>query len=382
MADNGKKNYYEILGVSKTATQDEIKSAYKKLVKQYHPDLHPDDPTAAEKFKEINEANETLSDEQKRKQYDFELEHPGMGGQGGFSGAGFSGFGGFEDIFSSFFSGGFSGTRQGGAQGSIGDDIQKEMNLSFMDSAKGCVKELSYMRSCTCPSCRGNGSKNGTAYSNCTRCNGTGQIQITQNTMFGRSVRIGVCPECGGKGKKILEKCVDCKGRGTVRKEEKVTLNIPAGVDNQSYIRKRGYGEAGENGGQSGDLIVVFRVERHRILERKNLDLYVELPVSFETAALGGTVKVPTVDDAVDYFIPEGTQNGTTFTLRGKGLKTRNGTGNLYVRVLVEVPTHLSKEQKQKIADTMNAFDLKQCDKMRRYDDDMERLYGVKPYAK
>lgn len=378
-----KKNYYEILGVSKTATADEIKSAYRKLVKQYHPDLHPDDPSCAEKFKDINEANEVLSDDQKRKQYDFELEHPGMGSQGGFGGFGSQGgFGGFEDIFSSFFGGGFSGgARQGGpAQSSVGEDIQRDMNLSFMDSAKGCVKEISYMRNCTCPSCRGNGSKNGTAYSTCSRCSGSGQVQYTQNTMFGRTVRIGVCPDCNGSGKKILEKCPDCKGKGTVRKEEKVTLNIPAGVDNNSYIRKRGYGETGTNGGQAGDLIVVFHIEQHKLFERKNLDLYVELPISFSVAALGGTVKVPSIDDTFDYPVPEGTQNGAVFTVRGKGLHTRNGTGNLYIKVLVEVPNHLNKDQRQKIAEALNSVDLRQCDKMRKYADNVEKLYGVKPY--
>lgn len=378
MAD--KKNYYEILGVSKTATQDEIKSAYRKLVKQYHPDLHPDDPSAAEKFKEINEANETLSDEQKRKQYDFELEHPGMNGSGfsGFSGNGFSGF---DDIFSSFFGGGFgSSSRQSASQGSVGEDIRREMNLSFMDSAKGCTKEISYMRNCQCASCRGTGAKNGTAYSSCSKCNGSGQVQFTQNTMFGRTVRIGVCPDCNGTGKRILEKCPDCKGRGYARQETKVTLNIPAGVDNDSYIRKRGYGQAGANGGQAGDLIVVFHIEQHKIFVRKNLDLYVDLPISFATAALGGTVKVPSVDDAFDYVIPEGTQNGAVFTVRGKGLKTRNGTGNLYIKVNVEVPTRLSKEQKQKIYDCMGDIDIRQCDKMRKYSDNVEALYGAKPY--
>lgn len=378
-----KKNYYEILGVSKTATADEIKSAYRKLVKQYHPDLHPDDKECAEKFKEINEANEVLSDETKRKQYDFELEHPGMGGNGGFSGFnGFSGFGGdgfgFDDIFSSFFGGG-GGARSASA-GSDGEDIQKDINLSFMDAVKGCTKEFSYTRNCACPSCRGNGSKNGTAYSTCSKCGGSGQVQITQNTMFGRTVRIGVCPDCGGSGKKILEKCNDCKGKGYTRQETKVSFNIPAGADNNSYIRKRGYGQAGKNGGQPGDLIVVFHVEPHKIFRRKDKDLYVELPVSFLTATLGGNVKVPSIDNTFDFYIPEGTQSGTRFPVRGKGIKTRNGTGDLYIDVIVEVPSRLSREQKQKLADCMSEIELKQCDKMKKYSDNVESLYGTKPY--
>ena len=214
-----KKNYYEILGVSKTASADEIKSAYRKLAKQYHPDLHPGDAAAAEKFKEINEANETLSDAQKRKQYDFELEHPGMGsgGFGGFSGFGGgdgAGFGGFEDIFSSFFGGGFSGFgggngAGGAAQSKVGEDIQKEMTLSFMDAAKGCKKTVAYMRNAPCESCKGTGAKDGTAFKTCSRCGGKGVVQSVQNTVFGRTIRQGVCPDCGGTGKIITEKCAE-----------------------------------------------------------------------------------------------------------------------------------------------------------------------------
>lgn len=381
MAD--KKNYYEILGVSKTATQDEIKAAYRKLVKQYHPDLHPGDAAAAEKFKEINEANETLSDEQKRKQYDFQLEHPGMGADGsGFSGFQGSGFSGFDDIFSSFFGGGFGGARSSASQGSVGEDIQKEMTLSFMDAAKGCSKQITYMRDCPCASCRGTGAKNGTAYSTCSRCKGSGQVQNVQNTMFGRTVRVAVCPECGGSGKRILDKCPDCKGRGSVRKQETVSFNIPAGVDNNSYIRKRGYGDAGTNGGGAGDLIVVFKVESHRIFTRKDLDLYVTVPVSFMTAALGGTVRVPTLEDTFAYSVPEGVQSGATFMARGKGIKGRSGTGNLYIKLQVETPAKLTREQKQKLTECFSSMDLKQCASMKKYSDDVETLYGVKPYNK
>jgi len=378
MAD--KKNYYEILGVSKTATQDEIKSAYRKLVKQYHPDLHPGDAAAAEKFKEINEANETLSDEQKRKQYDFQLEHPNMGGSGfsGFEGAGFSGF---DDIFSTFFGGGFGGSRSA-SQGSVGEDIQREMTLSFMDAAKGCTKQITYPRSCACPSCRGTGAKNGTAYSTCQRCKGTGQVQNVQNTMFGRTVRVGVCPDCGGSGKRIIDKCPDCKGRGSVRKQETVSFNIPAGVDNNSYIRKRGYGEAGSNGGAAGDLIVVFKVENHKIFKRDNMDLYVTVPVSFVTAAIGGTVKIPTLDDTFNYTVPEGAQNGATYVVRGKGINGRNGRGDLYIKLLVETPQKLTREQKQKLTEAFSSMDLKQCVSMKKYSDDVESLYGVNPYGK
>lgn len=379
MAD--KKNYYEILGVSKTATEDEIKAAYKKLVKQYHPDLHPGDKLAAEKFKEINEANEVLSDKQKRAAYDYEQEHPGMGGFGGGAGAGgFGGFGGFGDIFDSIFQG-FGGSASV-QRDTTGEDIQREMTLSFMDAAKGCTKEVVYSRNEPCKTCRGTGAKGGTAYKTCSKCGGKGQIRYTQDTMFGRTVRVGACPDCGGSGRIITDKCPDCKGKGYVRTETRVTLNIPAGVDTNSYIRKRGYGQAGVDGGAAGDLIVVFRVEPHKIFTRKNMDLYVDLPVPFMTAALGGTVKVPDIDDVFDYQIPEGTQSGTTFTVRGKGLKTRNGTGNLYLRVFVEVPSKLSKEQKKKLAETAELFEVKQFDKARKYADNVSALYGADPYKK
>ena len=384
-----KKNYYEILGVDKKATADEIKAAYRKLAKQYHPDLHPGDAAAAEKFKEINEANETLSDAQKRAAYDYELEHPGMGGfgggGGGFSGFGGGGFGGFEDIFSSFFGGGgggFSGFGGGGgaAQSKVGEDIQKEMTLSFMDAAKGCKKTISYMRNAPCEACKGTGAKDGTAYKTCSRCNGKGVVQSVQNTVFGRTIRQGVCPDCGGSGRIITDKCPDCKGKGYTRKETEITFNIPAGVDNGSYIRKRGGGHAVQ-GGTPGDLIVVFKVEPHKLFVRDNFDLRIEVPVSFRTAALGGTVKVPTVDDTFDFTVPEGTQSGQIFTVRGKGIRSANGsTGNLIIKVVVEVPSRLTREQKRQIEEADAAVDLKQYDKRRKYADNVEALYGAKPY--
>ena len=376
-----KKDYYQILGVSKDASEEEIKAAYKKLVKQYHPDLHPNDNLAAEKFKEINEANEVLSDKQKRAAYDYEREHPGMGGfggagAGGFDG-GFSGFGGFGDIFDSIFQG-FGGSASVQRDNS-GEDIQLEVKLSFMDAAKGCVKEVTYLRNEPCKACSGTGAKNGTAFKSCTKCGGRGQVRYSQDTMFGRTVRVGACPDCGGRGKIITDKCPDCKGKGYLRRETKVSLNIPAGVDTGSYIKKRGFGQAGTDGGAAGDLIVVFRVEPHKLFRRKNMDLYLDLPVPFTVAALGGTVKVPDIDDTFDYQIPEGTQTGTTFTIRGKGLKTRNGTGNLYVNVFVEVPTKLTREQKKRLEE-LSGFDIKQYEKSKKFSDGVSALYGKDPY--
>ena len=378
MAD--KKNYYDILGVDKKATPEQIKAAYRKLAMKYHPDRNQGDAVAAEKFKEINEANETLSDEQKRAAYDYELEHPGMGGFGGFGGFE-GGFGGFEDIFSNIFGGGFGGgTRT--ARSEVGEDIQREMTLSFMDAAKGCKKTVSYTRNVPCESCRGTGAKNGTEYSTCSKCQGKGVVQQVQNTMFGRTIRQSVCPDCNGSGRQIKEKCPDCKGRGFERKETTVTLDIPAGVNTNSYMKKKGMGQAVQ-GGMPGDLIVVFRVEPHKIFVRDNFDLKIDLPISFKTAALGGIVKVPTIDETFDFTIPEGTQSGQVFTVRGKGIRSaRGGVGNLILRVLVEVPTKLSKDQKKEIEKLDSDIELKQCERMKKYSDNVESLYGTKPFGK
>ena len=377
MAD--KKNYYEILGVDKKATPEEIKAAYRKLAMKYHPDRNQGDEAAAEKFKEVNEAHETLSDQQKRAAYDYELEHPGMGaGFGGFGGGGFEDI---SDIFSSIFSGFGGGGRA--TRSNIGEDIQREMTLSFMDAAKGCKKTISYTRNQTCGSCRGTGAKNGTAYTTCSRCQGNGVIQQVQQTMFGRTIRQTECPECNGTGKKVTDKCPDCKGKGSQRTETTVNIEIPSGVNNGSYMKKRGMGQAAPHGGTAGDLIIVFRVEPHKIFVRDEFDLKVELPIPFKTAALGGVVKVPTLDDMHDLVIPEGTQNGQKFVIRGKGIKSvRGGVGNLIITVFVEVPTRLSKDQKRDLEKWEASVDLKQCEKMKKYATNVESLYGSKPYEK
>ena len=379
MAD--KKNYYDVLGVDKKATPEQIKSAYRKLAMQYHPDRNQGNAEAAEKFKEINEAHETLSDPQKRSAYDYELEHPGMGGfGGGFEG----GFGGFGDIFSDIFGGfGFGGGNARANRSQVGEDIQREMTLSFLDAAKGCKKSFSYSRNEPCSACQGTGAKNGTEMSNCSTCQGRGVIQQVQNTMFGRTVRQSVCPDCNGTGKTIKEKCPDCKGKGYQRKDTTVSFDIPAGVDTNSYIRKKGFGQAGAFGGAPGDLIVTFRIEPHKIFVRDGFHLKLDLPISYKTAVLGGTVKVPTIDDTFEFTIPEGTQSGQVFTVRGKGIKSaRNGTGNLLIRVIVEVPTKLSKDQKRELEKLDATLDVKQHERMKKYADNVEALYGAKPYEK
>ncbi len=379
MAD---KNYYEILGVDRKASEADIKAAYRKLVKQYHPDLHPGDANAAAKFKEVNEANEVLSDPQKRQQYDYELDHPGMrGGAGGFGGAGFSGFSGFGDIFSEFFSGFGGGGGQASSAARQGEDVTIEVKLSFLDAAKGCTKEVRYTRNEPCASCHGTGAKNGTAFKTCDKCKGTGQVRYTQDTLFGRTIRMAVCDACGGTGKKITDMCPDCKGKGYVRKETVVTLNVPAGADTNSYIRKKGYGQA-TRGGEPGDLIVVFRVEPHKFFKRKDRDLYIDLPVSYATAALGGKVRVPGLDEPFEYLIPEGTQSGTRFLVRGRGIRTRLGTGDMYITVIVEVPTKLTREQKRAVEEFDAGLDIRQSAKMRAFRDNVQAMYGVDPYKK
>ena len=375
-----KKNYYDILGISKTASQDEIKSAYRKLAKQYHPDFHPNDAAAAEKFKEINEANETLSDENKRKQYDFELEHPGIGGGGNPFGGGFGGFGGgmggFEDIINSVFGGGFGGGAERGTP--RGADIQQTVRLSFLDAIKGCTKTVSYMRNEPCSSCGGTGAKGGTAFQKCSRCGGSGRVKFQQDTIFGRTIQVGACPDCGGTGKKILERCADCKGKGYQRNETKFTINIPAGVDRDSSLRKRGFGQSAGNGGESGDLYINFQIEPHKLLHREDKDLYITVPISYKTAVLGGKIQVAGIDDTLELNIPECTPSGTRFCMRGKGVKTVHGTGNLYVTVEIDVPARLSREQSKKLGEYEDAIPLKSCDKMQKYANDVSALYGAK----
>lgn len=372
------KNYYEILGVDKKATQDEIKSQYRKLVKQYHPDLHPNDETVAAKFKEINEANEILSDPQKRAQYDYELENPyASAGAGGFSG----GFSGFSDIFGDIFSQFTGGGSSSASQKRTGSNIGVTVTLSFMDAAKGCTKDISYKRNETCSSCKGTGAKDGTKYTTCDTCKGSGQIQQAVGGGFFKTVRIVTCPKCGGVGKIIIEKCPDCNGKGYKSSTTNLTIEVPAGADNGSYITKRSYGNASPNGGSAGDLIVEFKVLEHKLFKRKGFDLFVDLPISYKTACLGGKVQVPTLDKTYELSIPEGTQSGKEFMIRGKGIVSRYGIGNLYVKVFVEVPTKLSRAQKSQISDFDSQVDIKQTSKANEYKTNVQSLYGVNPYS-
>lgn len=375
------KDYYKILGVDKKATDAEIKAQYRKLARQYHPDLHPGDEAAAARFKEINEANEVLSDQKKRAEYDYQQEHP-YASNGGFQG-GFSGFGGggFADIFGDIFSQ-FSGGGSTRSAKTKGQDITKQVDLSFLDAAKGCTREIQYERREPCADCKGTGAKNGTSYKTCQKCGGSGQIQYVSNDGFFRSVSTRACPDCGGTGKIITEKCTSCNGKGYKSGTTTFKFTIPAGADTNSYIQKKGYGHASTNGGEAGDLVIVFKVLPHKLFKRKDFDLYVDLPVSFVTACLGGKVKIPTLDSPVEIEIPEGTQSGKVLTVRGKGIRSKFGNGNLYVTVIVETPSKLSRAQKAALSTFEKASELKQCSKMSEYSKNMQGLYGSDPYNK
>lgn len=348
-----KRDYYEVLGVSKDATEADIKKAYRKVAKECHPDLNPDDKEAEQRFKESSEAYEVLSNPEKRAQYD-QFGHEGMG-QGAAGGGGFGGFGGgagfgdiFEDIFDMFGGSGGSGRRQGPSKGA---DLRYNMNITFEEAAFGVEKEIRVERTEDCSKCEGTGAKPGTDKKTCEKCGGAGQVRFTQNTPFGQIMRTAACDECGGTGEKIESPCDRCSGTGKERRTKTLNIKIPAGVDTGSVISLKGEGEPGEKGGPRGDLYIYIQVEPHNIFEREGTNLYCEIPISFSQAALGADLRVPSLEGKLKYTIEPGTQTGTTFRLKGKGVpNVRNGKkGDLYVRVKVEVPKKLSDKQRELI---------------------------------
>lgn len=371
-----KRDYYEVLGVDKNATEDELKKAYRRLAKKYHPDANPDNKEEAEaKFKEVNEAYETLSDPQKRKMYDqFGPDGPQgfgaggpFGGQGGYysyNGSDFDGFGDFGDlgdIFSSFFTGGFgkqSGRRQNGPV--RGDDIGVQVDITFEEAYSGIEKETIITRNETCGVCHGTGAKPGTNPIKCPSCQGTGQIKQVQNTILGQVQTMRTCPECHGTGEIIKEPCDMCRGKGKVRKQPRVKVRIPAGIDDNQTVVLRGEGNPGEKGGPNGDLHITVRVRKHSVFERKGNNVLCEIPITITQATLGADLEIPMVDGTKErYKIPEGTQTGSKFTIRNKGFKSVNSSiqGDFVFTVVVQTPKKLTKEQRDllvELAKTMN----------------------------
>ena len=356
-----KRDYYEVLGITKGASEDEIKKAYKKMARKYHPDLNPGDKEAEEKFKEVNEAYEVLSDPDKKARYD-QYGHAGVDPNFGAGGAGFDGsfdFGDLGDIFGSFFGGGFGGGRRTNPNApQRGESIRMSLAISFEEAAFGCEKEVTVDRMEQCGACHGSGCAPGTSPEVCPDCHGSGQVQVRRQTPMGVFASTSPCPKCGGKGQIIHQPCKDCHGTGSARKRKTIQASIPAGIDNGQTISIRGQGNAGKNGGPAGDLLITITIRPHELFRREGTSVLCEAPITFAQAVLGAELVIPTIDGKVKYDLPEGTQSGTTFRLKGKGIPSipGRGRGDQYVTVYIETPRNLNKEQKEalkKFAETM-----------------------------
>lgn len=350
-----KKDYYDLLGIEKGASEDEIKKAFRKQAIKYHPDKNKGNKEAEEKFKEINEAYQVLTDPEKKAQFD-QYGTTDFNGGGGFSGDfDFSEMGGFGDIFDTFFGGGSGRRRRNGPE--KGADLEYNTNLTFEEAVFGVEKEININRHESCENCKGSGAKPGTSAKTCDKCGGTGQIKSQRNTPLGSFVSMSACDKCGGKGKVIMDPCPNCHGSGSERKQRKIKVNIPAGVDTGNVLPLRGQGEHGTNGGPSGDLYVNIRVASHQVFKRKGFDIYIDSHISFAKAVLGTDLKVPTVDGDVKYPVPPGTQPGTVFRLKAKGVPRVNSTGrgDQYVNVIIDVPKNLNDKQKEALLSYMEA---------------------------
>jgi molecular chaperone DnaJ len=389
MAD--KRDFYEVLGIGKTASDDDIKKAYRKLAKQYHPDLNPGDKTAEEKMKEVNEAYEVLSTPEKKSRYDqfghagIDPSYGGGGGFGGFSGGGISGMGGMggiddlSDLFSSFFGGGFSSSSRTRSATSPrrGQDIQASITISFLEACHGKKVEVTYNRPDKCPECNGSGSAPGGNVSTCPDCNGTGSVKTTQRTPFGVISSESACPKCGGKGKVISDPCKKCGGSGRVNIQKTLSVDIPAGISNGQNIQLSGQGAVGSNGGPYGDLHLRINVRPDEIFQRDGYDIHSDFPVTYTQAVLGDELTVPTIDGNVKYSMPEGTQGGTIFRLRGKGVKklNRNEHGDHYVHIVVEIPQKLSSKQKEKLREFDESLTLQNYQKRSSFFSKIKKMF-------
>lgn len=367
---SNKRDYYEVLGVDKNASDEELKKAYRKLAKKYHPDANADNKKEAEaKFKEVNEAYENLSDPEKRRMYDqFGHDSPtGFGGgQGGYYSYSTSGFEGFDmgdlgDIFSSFFGGGFGAKSSKTSSGpKKGNDLRINLEITFEEAYLGVEKEITIGRNETCNTCKGSGAKQGSTIETCSACNGSGNIRQVQNTILGQMQTTRTCPNCKGEGKIIKEACQDCRGKGTIRKQAKIKVKVPAGIDENQSIVLPNEGEAGQKNGPNGDLYITVHIKRHSIYTRKGSQVLCDVPITFTQATLGADINIPMVDGGNEkYKIPEGTQTGTKFIIRNKGFKSVNSTytGDFVFTVQVQIPKRLTKEQKDllyQLAKTMN----------------------------
>ncbi|MEG2813275.1 MAG: molecular chaperone DnaJ [Oscillospiraceae bacterium] len=374
---NEKRDYYETLGVDKGADADALKKAYRNEPKKYHPDLNPDNKEAEKKFKEVNEAYEVLSDKDKRSRYD-QYGHAGVdpnfgaGGGGGFGG-GFGGdFGDLGDIFGSMF-GGFGGSSSRSRRSSSyeGDDIQQSCTISFLDACKGVAVKLNVTKQETCSDCNGSGAKAGTSPQTCPECNGQGQVRVSQRTMFGVVQTARPCSRCNGTGKIIKEPCQTCSGTGRKRNSKQLEVNIPAGIDDGQTVLIRGQGDSGVNGGASGDLHLTINVRPDPLFSRDGYDIWCHIPLTYAQAVFGDELTVPTIDGKVKYTIPEGTQPGTVFRLKNKGVTRLNGrgSGDQFVEVTVEVPTALNKHQKEALKTFESSLTEKQYQKRKSFFD-------------
>lgn len=373
-----KRDYYEVLGIDKNATDEDIKRAYRKKAKECHPDLHPNDKEAEARFKELNEANEVLSDPDKRARYDqFGFDGPDMGdGAGGnpFGGMDFSGMGGMGDIFDQLFNGGMGGSAQARRNAPRqGNDVRYELRLTFEEAAKGCHKSVEFYRYENCATCGGSGAKPGTQPQTCSMCKGTGQIRQSGGWM----TTVRTCPACGGSGKVIKDKCSSCGGSGRVRMRRTLELDVPAGVDDNIVLSKRGQGEPGANGGPNGDLLIQITVKPHKLFRREGTNLRLEVPISFTQAALGAEIDVPTLDGSVKYTIPEGTQTDTEFRIRGKGIQQlgSNNKGDLIFKVRVETPRRLTEKQRELLRQFDGDDNGKQYDQRKTFIDKVKELF-------